>query len=36
MTENFPNLVTEIDIQVQEERPKQDEPREAQNKIHHN
>ena len=32
MKENFPNLVKEIDIQVQEtQSPKQDEPKDAQN-----
>ena len=37
MTENFPNLVKEIDIQVQEAQiPKQDEPKEAHTKTHHN
>ena len=37
MTENFPNLVKEVDIQVQKaEGPKQDEPKEAHTKIHHN
>ena len=37
MTENFLNLVKEIDIQVQEaQSPKQDEPKEAQAKTHHN
>ena len=34
MTENFPNLVKEIDIQVQES-PKQDEPKKAHTKTHH-
>ena len=37
MTENFLNLVKEIDIQVQEaQSPKQDEPKEAYTKTHHN
>ena len=37
MTENFLNLVKEIDIQVQEAQiPKQDEPKEAHTKTHHN
>ena len=37
MTENSPNLVNKIDIQVQEApSPKQDEPKEANAKIHHN
>ena len=37
LTENFPNLVKEIDIQVQEVKdPKQDEPKEAHTKTHHN
>ena len=35
--ENFPNLVKEIDIQVQEaQSPKQDGCREAHSKTHHN
>ena len=35
MTENFPNLVKEIDMQVQEaQSPKQDEPKEVHTKIH--
>ena len=37
MTENFPNLVKEIDIQVWEApSPKQDEPTEGHSKTHHN
>ena len=37
MTENFLELVKEIDIQMQEmQSPKQDEPKEAHTKIHHN
>ena len=37
MTENFPNLVKEIDMQVQEaQSPKQDEPKEVHTKTHHN
>ena len=37
MTENFPNLVKEIDAQVQEaESPKQDGHREDHIKTHHN
>ena len=37
MLENFPNLVDEIDIQVQEvQGPKQDEPKEAYIENHHN
>ena len=37
MTKNFPNLVKEIDIQVQEvQSPKQDEPKEAHTKIYYN
>ena len=36
MKENFPNLVKEIDMQVQEaESPKQDEPKEAYTETHH-
>ena len=35
--ENFLNLVKEIDIQIQEvQRPKEDEPKEAHAKTHHN
>ena len=34
---NSPNLVKEIDIEVQEaQSPKQDEPKEAHTKIYHN
>ena len=37
MTENFLNLVKEIEIQVQEvQSPKQGESKEVQTKIHHN
>ena len=37
MKENFPNMVKEIDIQVQEaQSPKQEGPREDHAKIHHN
>ena len=37
MTESIPNLVKEIDIQVQEaQTPKQDEPKEAHIKTYHN
>ena len=37
MTENFPSLLKDIDIQVQEaQSPKQDELKEAHTKIHHN
>ena len=37
MKENFPNLVKEIDIQVQEaQRPKQVGPKEDHTKTHHN
>ena len=45
MTENFPNLVKKIDIQVytrhtrhtrSTDNPKQDEPKEAQTKTQHN
>ena len=37
ITENFPYLVKEIDIQVQEvQSPKQDEPKEAHTKTHCN
>ena len=37
MKENFPNLVKEIDMQVQEaQSPKQDGCKEAHSKIHHN
>ena len=37
MKENFPNLVKEIDMQVQEaQSPKQDEHKEAHKKTHHN
>ena len=37
MKENFPNLVKEIDLQVQEaESPKQDGCKEAHSKTHHN
>ena len=37
ITENFPNLAKEIDIQVQEvQSPKQDEPKEAHTKTYHN
>ena len=37
MTENFPNLVKEIDIQVQEVwSPKQNESKEAHSKTYHN
>ena len=38
MKESFPNLVKEIDIQVQEstENPKQDGRREEHTKAHHN
>ena len=36
MTENFPNLVKEIDVQVRKHSPKQDEPNEAHTKTHHN
>ena len=37
MKENFPNLVKEIDIQVQEAKsPKQDGPKEDHTKTHHN
>ena len=38
MKENFPNLVKEIDIQVQEAQksPKQVGPKEAHTKTHHN
>ena len=36
-TENFPNFMKEIDIQVQEaQSPEQDEPKEAHTKTHHN
>ena len=36
MTENFPNLVKEIDMQVQEaQSPKQDGCKEAHSKTHH-
>ena len=36
MKENFPNLVKEVDIQVQEtESPKQDGPKQHHTKIHH-
>ena len=34
---NFPNVMKDEDIQVQEEQsPKQDEPKEAHTKTHHN
>ena len=33
--ENFPNLVKEIDMQVQEENPKQNRCKEAHSNIHH-
>ena len=37
MAENFPNLVQETDIQVQEtQSPKQDEPKETHTKTHYN
>ena len=36
ITVNFPNLMKEIDIQVQEQSPKQDESKEAHTKTHHN
>ena len=37
MTENFPNLGKEIDIEVQERQsPKQDGPKEDHTKTHHN
>ena len=37
MKENFPNLVKEIDMQVQEaQSPKQDGYKEAHSKTHHN
>ena len=37
MKENFPNLVKEIDIQVQEaQSPKQAGPKEEHTKTHHN
>ena len=37
MKENFPNLVQEIDMQVQEtQSPKQDGCKEAHSKTHHN
>ena len=37
MKENFPNLVNEIDIQVQEaQSPKQDGSKEDHTKTHHN
>ena len=37
MMENFPNLVKDIDIQVQKvQNPKQGEPKEAHIKTHHN
>ena len=37
MKENFPNLVKEIDMQVQEaQSPKQDEPKEVHTKTHRN
>ena len=37
MTENFPNLVKEIDIEFQEaQSPKQDGCKEAHSKTHHN
>ena len=37
MKENFPNLVKEIDMQVQEaQSPKQDECKEGHSKTHHN
>ena len=37
MKEKFPNLVKEIDMQVQEaESPKQDGPKEAHMKTYHN
>ena len=38
MAENFPNLVKEIDMQVQKAHrvPKQDEPKEAHTKTQHN
>ena len=37
MKENFPNLVKEIDMQVQEaQSPKQDVCKEAHTKTHHN
>ena len=37
MKENFPNLVKEIDMQVQEaQSPKQDGCKEAHSKTHHN
>ena len=37
MTENFPNLVKEIDIQIQEDQksPKEVGPKEAHTKAHH-
>ena len=36
MKENFPNLVKEIDIEVQEaQNPKQDGPKEGHTKAHH-
>ena len=37
MKENFPSLMKETDIQVQEaQSPKQDAPKEAHTKTHHN
>ena len=37
MKENFPNLVKEVDMQVQEtQSPKQDGCKEAHSKTHHN
>ena len=37
MTENFPNPVKETDTQIQEaQSPKQDVPKEAHTKAHHN
>ena len=37
MKENFPNLVKEIDVQIQEaQSPKQDGLKEAHPKTHHN
>ena len=37
MTENFPKLVKETDVPTQEmQSPKQDEPKEAPTRTHHN
>ena len=37
MMKNFPNTVTDIEIQAQEaQSPKQDEPKEAHTNTHHN